>query len=284
MSAKQLQSDNPLLSIAAHFRAGWDHRVLPGLGPFHAHPAFEIVYHRAGQGTITTEDGANTEFKPGSVEIMPSDVRHVQRQAIAGHDYCIHFDLSTTAMATIGPLISTSVSRDEFPSTELLALSRLPVARDAAEQRVQDCRLTAILVHLLRLVGITERTNMQRSAGDILAQRARRHARENWRTIRTVDEVAQAMNVSVDYLRHAFRRRFGTTLHDLLTELRIEHAQYLLANSALPQKAIATVCGFADAQQLSRRFRQITGKTPGDYRSAGRPDIKIAGMAAERFP
>ena len=255
--------------MSACFRAGWDHRVSTGLGPFHAHPAFEIVYHHDGQGTVTTEDGTTIAFKPGSIEIMPSDVRHIQQQDVAGHDYCIHFNMHT-ATKLIGPLITTSISRHEFPATELLALSRLPLARDPVEQRVQDCRLTAILVYLLRAAGLTGTQMTPRSSCDDLAQRAKAYVRDNWRALRTVDEVARAMNVSVDYLRHTFRRRFGNTLHDVLTQLRIEHAKYLLLNSALPQKAIATVCGFADAQQLSRRFRQMTGETPGEYRSADR--------------
>jgi AraC-like DNA-binding protein len=262
-----------LLSVSARFRSGRDHPVPAGCGSFHAHSAFEIVYHRSGCGTVTTEGGVHHEFNPGGVEIIPSDVRHAQRQSVAGHDFCIDFDLPNVSRP-IGPMIPQNLSGDEFPSTELLALSRLPLARDAAEQRIRDCRLTAILVHLLRSSGVAEMPAAQRSASDDLAQRAREYLCDNWRAVRTVDHVAQAMNVSGDYLRHAFRRRFGQTLHDLLTQLRIEHAQKLLVNTSLPQKAIADVCGFADAQQLSRRFRQITGKTPGDFRStAGRASL-----------
>lgn len=78
--------------------------------------------------------------------------------------------------------------------------------------------------------------------------------------------MAEALGISADYLRHAFAEQFGETVHDFLTRMRVEHAKDLLRNSRLPQKAMAGICGFADIQQFSRRFRQVTGVPPGEYR------------------
>ena len=130
---------------------------------------------------------------------------------------------------------------------------------------------TLVLLQLLHLAGAT-RQRPALSAADALAERAHGFVRETWRQLRDSREVARALDVSTDYLRHAFRQRFRMTLHDLLTQLRIEHAQYLLGNSVVPQKAIVTICGFADVQQFSRRFSQVVGVAPGAYRKrlAGR--------------
>ena len=47
---------------------------------------------------------------------------------------------------------------------------------------------------------------------------------------------------------------------------RIERAKSLLMLTDLTARQIAVACGYENETHFSRQFRQITGKTPGEYR------------------
>ncbi|WP_147465755.1 helix-turn-helix transcriptional regulator, partial [Pseudomonas syringae] len=65
-----------------------------------------------------------------------------------------------------------------------------------------------------------------------------------------------------------FRESFGLPPHQYLLSRRIEQARQLLRSTGKPLGEIALACGFASASHFSNRFRQATGATPGEYRTA----------------
>ena len=58
----------------------------------------------------------------------------------------------------------------------------------------------------------------------------------------------------------------GKTLVELITDLRMELAQKLLAQKELPVKEIAGRCGYSDQFYFSRIFKKQTGLSPKEYR------------------
>lgn len=62
-----------------------------------------------------------------------------------------------------------------------------------------------------------------------------------------------------------FQKLTGKKPLDYLTELRINHSKQFLLDSAEPLREIARLVGFSDEYYFSRRFRQKTGVTPGQY-------------------
>lgn len=53
---------------------------------------------------------------------------------------------------------------------------------------------------------------------------------------------------------------------ELITDLRMELAQKLLAQKELPVKEIAGRCGYSDQFYFSRIFKKQTGLSPKEYR------------------
>ena len=56
------------------------------------------------------------------------------------------------------------------------------------------------------------------------------------------------------------------TPHHYLVQKRVERAQSLLAQSDRTLSEIALTAGFADQSHLTRRFRQVVGITPSEFR------------------
>ena len=88
-------------------------------------------------------------------------------------------------------------------------------------------------------------------------------------TIR-VRDLAHLVGLSNSYFCHAFKRRYGLTVHVYLTCRRIEMAQRLMLATNEPLSEIALSCGMSDQAHFTRAFRRIVGETPNRWRQSRR--------------
>ncbi len=82
----------------------------------------------------------------------------------------------------------------------------------------------------------------------------------------TVDMIASAVRLHPNYAMNLFRKAFGTTLIDYVTQHRVSHAQRLLATSDLKIVEIAGASGFGSISRFNDAFRRSCGCSPRDYR------------------
>lgn len=82
----------------------------------------------------------------------------------------------------------------------------------------------------------------------------------------TLDQVADALGMSVFYFCRQFKQSMGITPHQYVTRRRIERAKELLWHSTLPITDIALQVGFATPSAFSQVFRRLTGTTPKAFR------------------
>ena len=102
-------------------------------------------------------------------------------------------------------------------------------------------------------------------------QRAREYVHAHFSENLTLARVARAAGVHPVYLGQIFRQEFGETLGEYLNHIRVRAAAAMLANSDLPLSAVAVDLGFYDQSHFTRNFRQLTGTTPGTFRSEYAP-------------
>lgn len=81
----------------------------------------------------------------------------------------------------------------------------------------------------------------------------------------TVKQLAELADVSLWQYTPIFQKLTGKRPLDYLTELRINHSKQLMLETSEPLREIARLVGFSDEYYFSRRFRQKTGVTPGQY-------------------
>lgn len=83
------------------------------------------------------------------------------------------------------------------------------------------------------------------------------------------EAVSRALKLGYDSFRKRFAAITGLSPGRFQMLRRIEHACTLLREDALPIKEIAERTGFADEFHFSKRFRQIVGQPPGQFRNFG---------------
>jgi len=81
-----------------------------------------------------------------------------------------------------------------------------------------------------------------------------------------LQEVADHVHLHPNYLCALFKERTGKSVFEYLERYRVRKAVHLLRSSNLPVSHIAERCGFNSISFFSRKFRNITGFSPSQYR------------------
>lgn len=82
----------------------------------------------------------------------------------------------------------------------------------------------------------------------------------------TINDIANAINISVSYLQKLFTKELQQSPQSAITQKRISVAKTLLQNQDMSINLIAEACGFTDQSAFSKRFKQETGHSPSAYR------------------
>lgn len=83
----------------------------------------------------------------------------------------------------------------------------------------------------------------------------------------TVEDVLDHLHISRSLLEQKMRKAIGRTPLAEIRRVRVERARQLLAETDLHMSAIAHASGFTSDVRLSSVFRQLTGRTPTEYRT-----------------
>lgn len=102
-----------------------------------------------------------------------------------------------------------------------------------------------------------------------IAARTREYLEQNLARPVTIQELAQALHVSVRTLNRRFAEE-GTHFQAVKDGLRRDIAVHRLASSNTGMAALAFDLGFSDATGFCRAFRHWTGSSPSDYRKGTR--------------
>ena len=230
--------------------------------PFHQHTCIEIVYHPRGRGWTDMADGNKLYFEPGSVVVYPPGASHNQILTCPGEDVVVQIEAEPMPSEFVMSAISVKMTGQIISDIGVLASP--PAARSSLQRQAFDHRAAAVLFELLEACHRAELC--QAGDGNSYAERASRYIREQYREIQKLPDVACAVGIGYDHLRHVFRKRYGISLQDWLNTTRMERARELLRHSNLPLKAIASLCGFHSDRYFCGVFRVHNNMTPGEYR------------------
>ncbi len=86
------------------------------------------------------------------------------------------------------------------------------------------------------------------------------------------DEVARHAGISPSHFSRLLKERTGRSFTELLRQCRVDLACELLGGTRQPLAEISDTCGFCDQSYFTRVFQDVKGMTPGQFRSAARPN------------
>lgn len=89
----------------------------------------------------------------------------------------------------------------------------------------------------------------------------------NYKNKISLNEISNKFFINKFYLIRIFKAEYGITIYDYLNQLRITKAKELLRFTNESISKIGRDSGFPDANYFSRKFKQLTGETPKEYKS-----------------
>lgn len=82
----------------------------------------------------------------------------------------------------------------------------------------------------------------------------------------SVDTICNSVSFSKYYFCKLFKEHMGITIHQYVTEFRVNKSKELLSYSKLSISSIATSVGFKSALTYTRSFEKLEHMTPSEYR------------------
>ena len=154
--------------------------------------------------------------------------------------------------------IDCNYQNDEFSSafSFLSAAGSLGAVLDFAAKRCEECA--------------TDVMQFTQSKENPIIKKAEDYIMRNLAGSLSLEEVAEAINVSPSYLSRMFKEVRGENYINYLTDMRLARARELLRNPRTPIKEISAAAGFNDQNYFSRIFKNKFGITPTEFRNVAK--------------
>ena len=140
---------------------------------------------------------------------------------------------------------------------------------DEASEEAMRSTLGIFLVDLCRSAvrhGLVAPFGIDENPGSWM-ERLRLDLDTNYREAHALGPLSRKMRMHPSYLCRAFKRHTGRTIMEYLNIRRIQAAMIRLRTTHDKIIQIALECGFNDLAYFNRRFKELAGKTPTQYRA-----------------
>jgi AraC-like DNA-binding protein len=101
------------------------------------------------------------------------------------------------------------------------------------------------------------------------AELTRLYVHENFREKITISDVCAALGRTKSAVCPAFKKKYGITVIDYITILRVEEAKKMLLETDMTVSEISDGVGFSDTSYFSKVFLKSAGISPSQYRRNG---------------
>jgi AraC family transcriptional regulator len=241
---------------------------------------FTIISYRQGATFMERRyEGAwtKTHCGPGDVSLLTRSRRshwHWTEEIDVSHVYLTENLVSRVCAEVTDRCVADVQLRDVLKSHDPFVTAAVAaITREAQEQPLGsalyvEAVATQLAVHLFRnYASVTFREpsgkgRLSSAQVRLLTEYidGRLHEQLNLETL------AAVAGVGVWTFARHFRESFGRTPHAYVIERRIDRGRHLLAQSRLPIKEVASVCGFADQAHMTRVFQTHLHTTPAVLR------------------
>lgn len=223
--------------------------------PLHQHNYWEVMYYLEGSGYLATDEEP-IPFSKGSILIVPPNVMHGSVSEEGFINIAIGCDFDNLFM--FGDIV-TACDNAEFDGEKL---AMLIYKNQHANTNYLSALCSAYALFILQ--NLTCEKNINKAIGKIINTVYENFFDANF-------DITVRLNQSgyvEDYVRSEFKKQTGETPIDFLAKTRITHAKKLMEiyGNELSVSEIAAACGFNDPVYFSRRFKQLVGTSPSQYR------------------
>lgn len=221
----------------------------------HVNKGYEIIVYISGSATFHTDE-KDIKVSAGKMIIMPPGLNHAStvdgeaERIYIGGDFNHIFTFAQPVFITDTPegegvSLAKMIYRNRFSSTEFVS------------------SLVNSLSHFL-LQNLKTEEDINAKIREIV-----NNITDNYHDCNIdLNSYLKESGYAVDYIRNQFKKVTGKTPTELLTNVRISHACFMISTykKAMSLYEIAEKCGFTDYVYFSKKFKSVTGVSPRKYK------------------
>jgi len=248
--------------------------------PIHWHDCFEIIWVKKGKFGVKTSDG-DTVLSENDTVLFPPCTLHGTYSV--DEEYCVNVfgytnsliyspEISFDNKKFLTPFfINTNacfVHHDHEMSEELLnCLSDVIKAYDRNDiTRELNVRGKILNLHAC-LYSIVTKGSENTGTSDRYILDTERYIESHITENISPYEIADSLHISYSHFARIVHSHYGCSANELITHMKISYAEQLMtADISLGITEIAMAVGYNSASYFSRRFRQIRGCSPSEFR------------------
>jgi two-component system response regulator YesN len=102
---------------------------------------------------------------------------------------------------------------------------------------------------------------------DCIIEKAKSYIEENYNKCINLDDIAAHVYLNKSYFSSFFKNKVGLTYRDYLRFYRVDKSIRLITDTDLKIYEIAQAVGYNDSAHFIRAFKEVTGKSPSDYKT-----------------
>lgn len=177
-----------------------------------------------------------------------------------------------TGFLMMGQVADENLNRGELVE-RILPLTE---NREAAMEVVKSVpevseKLTETYVRIMTLCArFLTLSNAIPSKKPSIGESAKKYISENYDKKISIKDICRELGCSKSTLLSTFKKQYGITVGDFLTEYRLGEAKRLLEEGELSINEISHATGFYDQSYFSKVFSQKCGAPPSEYRKISR--------------
>ncbi|MCK0145146.1 AraC family transcriptional regulator [Arenibacter sp. F26102] len=250
-------------------------------GQLHQHQEIQISLIVKGAGSFVVADTIN-EYKENDILVIGGYLPHVFKSDLNKSDesiMCSLFFNKSSFGKHFFELTDMAGAKDFFTPSEygMKVLSKKKKITKQFEKLNNQNKIERIatLLKIISLISAAKTTPLssfvyKKNYTDDEGKRMNdvfKYAMEMFHEPITLEEIADKAHMNKNSFCRYFKKRTNKTFFQFLIEIRIENACKLIYNDPdLPISHISEQCGFGTIANFNRKFKEIKGVTPTEYR------------------
>lgn len=240
----------------------------------HSHKSFfELTIITDGEGEVIT-NGIPAPVKRGDIYLsLPRDMHEIRSSVNAPMKYDFYsFYTENEEYASALDSATSYLSPEErvFTDERIGALVCDAIMEFIERKKFSEDLLYSIfkqiMIYIIRNIKSgNHKRSRSASAAESLCYKIMNYIDTHVYTIRSLEEVAEALNYNYSYLSSLFKSTTGNTLFSYYESKRLDLARELLSDGTQSVTEIADLLGYSSLYSFSRAFKENFGKSPKKY-------------------
>lgn len=237
-----------VVSGSAEHHLGNQHGVLKA-GDF-----FVVDYHTS--HSYTSTDG---DLEIINCLFLPEFIHKSLKSAVSFNKLAEQYFFGISGRKINGPA-SNQIFEGSFFLGELFSqmLKEYTEKKDGYKEILRFL-LCQIIIETVRHIGSSQNYSM---STDAIIQRIN----EDYSSRLSLSDIASKLHYSLPYLSLKFKEETGRSFSEFLTERRIEESMRLLKETDMHIGDVAETVGYNSIKFFGKKFKEITGVSPREYR------------------